>query len=50
VILAASNFVSFAFMLLSGLLFWFLRDVLHFSASSIFLAAGIGTIRWCSTC
>ncbi|MGE3317308.1 MAG: acyl-[ACP]--phospholipid O-acyltransferase, partial [Planctomycetaceae bacterium] len=44
VILAASNFVSFSLMLLSGLLFWFLRDVLQLSASSIFLAAGLGTI------
>lgn len=43
-ILAASNFVSFALMLLSGALFWFLRDMLELSASTIFLVAGLGTI------
>jgi acyl-[acyl-carrier-protein]-phospholipid O-acyltransferase/long-chain-fatty-acid--[acyl-carrier-protein] ligase len=43
-VLAANNFISFSLMLLSGVLFWLLRDVLKLSASGIFLIAGLGTI------
>lgn len=43
-ILAASNFITFALIVISSGLFYVLNGVLELSASSIFLIAGLGTI------
>ena len=43
-ILAGSNFVAFAFILLSCALFWFLHDFLYLTPAQIFMVAGLGTI------
>ncbi len=43
-ILAGSNFVTFAFILISCGLFWLLHDYLHLSPAQIFMVAGLGTI------
>eukprot|EP00913_Durusdinium_trenchii_P028368 g26596.t1 len=43
-ILAASNFLSFSLILFSAGLFFVLQGKLEFSASEIFLIAGIGTV------
>jgi acyl-[acyl-carrier-protein]-phospholipid O-acyltransferase / long-chain-fatty-acid--[acyl-carrier-protein] ligase len=43
-ILAASNFISFACMSASAGLFWAMQTYLGWSASTIFLAAGLGTV------
>jgi acyl-[acyl-carrier-protein]-phospholipid O-acyltransferase/long-chain-fatty-acid--[acyl-carrier-protein] ligase len=43
-ILAANNFISFALMLGSAFLFWWLKGELKFSASDIFLLVALGTV------
>ncbi|MDA1214685.1 MAG: MFS transporter, partial [Planctomycetota bacterium] len=43
-ILAASNFVSFSFMLFASAIFFLMRVQLDFSPSTVFLVAGLGTI------
>jgi acyl-[acyl-carrier-protein]-phospholipid O-acyltransferase/long-chain-fatty-acid--[acyl-carrier-protein] ligase len=43
-ILAASNFISYTLMLVSAILFWFMQTRLGWTASTIFLAAGLGTV------
>ncbi|MEX0703532.1 MAG: acyl-[ACP]--phospholipid O-acyltransferase [Planctomycetales bacterium] len=43
-ILAASNFLSFSFILGAAGLFFLMKDKLGMSASGVFLAAGLGTV------
>ena len=43
-ILAANNFISYSCMLAAAGLFWLMRTRLGWSASTIFLAAGVGTV------
>jgi len=43
-ILAASNFISYTCMLGSAGLFWLMREQFGWSASTIFLAAALGTV------
>lgn len=43
-VLAASNFISFSFMLFSSALFFVMRVQLDLSPSAVFLMAGLGTI------
>lgn len=43
-ILAASNFISFSFMLFASALFFVMRVQLDFSPSTVFLMAGLGTV------
>ncbi len=43
-ILAAANFVAFAFMMGVAGLFWFLHDYLQLKPETIFLIAGLGTV------
>ena len=43
-ILAANNFISYTCMLVSAGLFWLMRTQFHWTASTIFLAAGLGTV------
>jgi acyl-[acyl-carrier-protein]-phospholipid O-acyltransferase/long-chain-fatty-acid--[acyl-carrier-protein] ligase len=44
IILAASNFIAFSFILLSAGLFYVMQKIWGMSASEIFLVAGLGTI------
>ena len=44
IVLAASNFITFAFILVSAGLFYFLKRGLGLSPSEIFLVAGLGTV------
>ncbi len=43
-ILAANNFISYTCMLGAAGLFWLMQTQFHWSASTIFLAAGLGTV------
>jgi acyl-[acyl-carrier-protein]-phospholipid O-acyltransferase / long-chain-fatty-acid--[acyl-carrier-protein] ligase len=46
-ILAAANFIAYSFMIVAAGLFWLMQSPngpLHWSASTIFLAAGLGTV------
>jgi acyl-[acyl-carrier-protein]-phospholipid O-acyltransferase/long-chain-fatty-acid--[acyl-carrier-protein] ligase len=43
-ILAANNFISYTCMLIAAVLFWVMQTQFHWSASTIFLAAGLGTV------
>ncbi|HUE17453.1 MAG TPA: acyl-[ACP]--phospholipid O-acyltransferase [Planctomycetaceae bacterium] len=43
-ILAANNFISYTCMLVAAVLFWLMQTKLHWTASTIFLAAGLGTV------
>lgn len=43
-ILAANNFISYTCMLAAAGLFWLMQTQFHWSASTIFLAAGLGTV------
>lgn len=44
IVLAASNFISFAFILASAGLFYLMRDPLGMSPGTIFLVCGLGTL------
>ncbi len=46
-ILAASNFLSFSFILISCGLFYLMNEWLNMSPAEIFMAAGLGTIPVC---
>ncbi|HEV8069884.1 MAG TPA: acyl-[ACP]--phospholipid O-acyltransferase [Planctomycetaceae bacterium] len=43
-ILAAANFIAYSFMIVAAGLFWLMQSKLHWTASTIFLAAGLGTV------
>jgi acyl-[acyl-carrier-protein]-phospholipid O-acyltransferase / long-chain-fatty-acid--[acyl-carrier-protein] ligase len=43
-ILAASNFIAYSFMIVSAGLFWLMQSKFHWTASTIFLVAGLGTV------
>jgi acyl-[acyl-carrier-protein]-phospholipid O-acyltransferase/long-chain-fatty-acid--[acyl-carrier-protein] ligase len=43
-ILAANNFISYTCMLAAAVLFWLMQKHFGWSASTIFLAAGLGTV------
>jgi acyl-[acyl-carrier-protein]-phospholipid O-acyltransferase / long-chain-fatty-acid--[acyl-carrier-protein] ligase len=43
-ILAASNFIAYSFMIVAAGLFWLMQAKLDWSASTIFLVAGLGTV------
>ncbi len=43
-ILAAANFIAYSFMLVAAGLFWLMQAKLDWSAATIFLVAGLGTV------
>jgi acyl-[acyl-carrier-protein]-phospholipid O-acyltransferase/long-chain-fatty-acid--[acyl-carrier-protein] ligase len=43
-ILAAANFIAYSFMIVAAGLFWLMQAKLDWSASTIFLVAGLGTV------
>jgi acyl-[acyl-carrier-protein]-phospholipid O-acyltransferase/long-chain-fatty-acid--[acyl-carrier-protein] ligase len=43
-ILAPSNFIAYSFMIVAAGLFWLMQSKLHWTASTIFLVAGLGTV------
>jgi len=43
-ILAAANFIAYSFMIVAAGLFWLMQSRLHWTAATIFLVAGIGTV------
>ncbi|HEV8001870.1 MAG TPA: MFS transporter, partial [Planctomycetaceae bacterium] len=43
-ILAASNFIAYSFMIVAAGLFWLMQSKLQWTASTIFLVAGLGTV------
>ncbi|HXY35970.1 MAG TPA: MFS transporter, partial [Planctomycetaceae bacterium] len=43
-ILAAANFIAYSFMIVAAGLFWLMQSRLRWTAATIFLVAGIGTV------